>query len=199
MNGDLAAAILVGGRSRRMGTNKALVAIEPDGRPVVETVANVLKAVASDVVLVGSESAEYGFLGLRQVADRFPGTGVLGGIASALLVCEHSPVLVVGCDMPFLNVDLLRYMTSLPRNYDVLAPHLDRPQPLHAIYSQRSLAVIERQLESGNFRATDLFDHLDVRWIDQETSRQYDPTLLSSFNMNSPADLMFARQAAIRT
>jgi molybdopterin-guanine dinucleotide biosynthesis protein A len=195
MGGDgLTAAILVGGQSRRMGTNKALLTLDPSGPTIVETVARKLSAVASEVVLVGSETDEYAFLDLPQIADMVPGTGVLGGIYSALAATGRPYVLVVACDLPFLNVSLLRYMASRPRHFDVLVPSLDQLQPLHAIYARTCLPLVEESLRSGRIKVTGWFEHAKVHTLERSIVQRYDPMLLSTFNMNTPEDLETAKQ-----
>ena len=190
----LTAAILVGGQSRRMGTNKALLTIDPDGSTIVETVARKLGVVADEVVLVGSETADYGFLDLPQIIDMVPGTGVLGGIFSALAATGRPHVLVVACDLPFLNVSLLRHMATCPCDYDVLVPILDQVQPLHAIYARTCLPLVEQSLRSGRYKVTGWFDHANVRTLEHSIIQRYDPTLLSTFNMNTPENFAFAKQ-----
>ena len=190
----LTAAILVGGQSRRMGTNRALLTIDPDGSTIVETIARKLGAVADEVVLVGSETAEYAFLDLPQVADMVPGAGALGGIFSALAATARLHVLVVACDLPFVNVNLLRYMASCPRDYDVLVPILDQLQPLHAIYARTCLPLVEQSLRSGRYKVTGWFDQANLRTLEHSIIQRYDPTLLSTFNMNTPENLAFAKR-----
>lgn len=191
---DLTAAILVGGQSRRMGTNKALLAITPDGATVVETVARALAMVAHEVVLAGAATVDYAFLGLPRLDDTVPGAGPLGGIQAVLDAASGSHVLVVGCDMPFLSVDLLRYMAAHPRDYDALVPVLGRPQPLHAIYAPSCLPLIDASLQAGRYQVTGWFAQANVREIDRETIRRHDPSLRSCFNMNTPTDVEQARQ-----
>jgi molybdopterin-guanine dinucleotide biosynthesis protein A len=197
MPGDdrLTAAILVGGQSRRMGTNKALATIHPDGTTVVESVVRALRQVADEIVLVGSDgvAGNYTFLDLPWVADIFPGTGPLGGIHSALTGTGNSHLLVVACDMPFLNVDLLRHMMSLPRDYDVLVPVIGQPQPLHAVYARSCVPLIAESLNQGRYKVSGWFKSANVRTIEESVVAQFDPSLRSSFNVNTPEDLALAR------
>jgi molybdopterin-guanine dinucleotide biosynthesis protein A len=190
----LTAAILTGGKSRRMGEHKALLTIGPDGTTVVETVARKLGEVASEVVLVGGDQASYAFLVLPWIADQIPNSGPLGGIHAALAATGSPHLLVVACDMPFLNVGLLRFMAAIPRDYDALVPVLDRPQPLHAIYARSCLPLIDQRLRSGQYKVTGWFGDADVRTIDRAMMERYDPTLRSCFNMNTPDDAALARQ-----
>jgi molybdopterin-guanine dinucleotide biosynthesis protein A len=195
VNGNgLAAAILVGGQSRRMGQDKALLTLAPDGPTVVESVARTLGAVTDEVVLVGADPSAYAFLGLPWIADAIPGAGPLAGIRAALAATERSHLLVVACDMPFLNADLLRYMATCPRDYDALVPVLDRPQPLHAIYARTSLPLIDHALRDGRYKVTGWFPQANIRALDRETIRSHDPDLRSCFNMNTPEDVAFAKQ-----
>jgi molybdopterin-guanine dinucleotide biosynthesis protein A len=198
MPGDdlLTAAILVGGKSRRMGTNKALATIRPDGTTVVESVVRALRQVAEEIVLVGSHDVarNYAFLDLPWVADIVPDSGPLGGIHAALTGTGNSHLLVTACDMPFLNVDLLRYMMSLPRGYDVLVPVIGQPQPLHAIYARSCLPLIEESLHEGRYKVSGWFDRANVRTIGESVVAQFDPSLRFSFNVNTPEDLVLARE-----
>jgi molybdopterin-guanine dinucleotide biosynthesis protein A len=191
---DLAAAILAGGQSRRMGENKALLRLERSGPTVIETVVDTLRAITSDIVLVGSNLSDYESLGLPQVPDLVPGIGALGGIHAALASATASHLLIVACDMPFLNVALLRYMAAQPRDYDALVPMPDRPQPLHAIYTHACLPPIEQSINSGNYRASGWLAGVNVRTIERETMQSHDPELLSCFNMNTPEDVTRARE-----
>lgn len=191
---DLTAAVLVGGRSRRMGENKALIRFDPGGPTVIESVVRKLRAITGDIVLVGSDPAPYSFLGLPIASDLTPGIGALGGIHAAITAATSPHILIVACDMPFLNAELLRYMAGRPRDYDALVPMLDRPQPLHTVYARSCLPYIEQSIAAGNHRATGWFAEANVHTIDRDTIRRHDPDLLSCFNMNTPQDLAFAKR-----
>lgn len=105
-------------------------------------------------MLVGTDTADYAFLDLPEIADEHSGTDALEGICTALAGTGSSHVLVMACDMPFLNVNLLRYLASLDRDYDVLVPVLDQPQPLHAIYSRSCLPLIDERMQAGQYKVT---------------------------------------------
>lgn len=193
---DLSAAILVGGQSRRMGTNKALLRLEPNGPSVVESVARTLRSITGDVLLVGSGVVDCDLSGLRQVEDEYPNTGALGGICTALRQSASPHVLVVACDMPFLSLDFLRYMISLPRTYDVLVPLLDELHPLHAIYARTCLPLIEAELRAGLYRVTGWFSRANVQTIPAATMMAMNPAMSSCFNMNTPDDFAEAKRLA---
>lgn len=190
----LTALLLTGGRSSRMGQNKALLSLVPDGPPVVAQAVERLRSVADEILLVGSDPEPYAFLGLPQVPDAYPGAGSLGGIYSGLRVARHQYALAVACDMPFLNTGLLQYMASQPREYDVLIPVLDEPEPMHAIYSRSCLPWMEEKLDAGRYKIIGWFDKARVQRIERGTVQQYDPLLRSFFNMNTPEEWERAKE-----
>jgi molybdopterin-guanine dinucleotide biosynthesis protein A len=95
--------------------------------------------------------------------------------------------------MPFLSLPLLRWMLDQPREYDVLVPLREEPEPLHAVYAKRCLEPMRRRLESGRLKITGFFEDVRVRFVDAATLAAYDPEGLSFFNINTPEDLEHAR------
>ena len=202
----LSAAILAGGQSRRMGTDKAILRLTPDGPTLIELVLAAARAVADDVFLVANDD-RLAHLGLRTVPDAFPGAGSLGGIYSAVAEARESHCLVVACDMPFLSPPLLRALADAPRDYDVLAPYLavgtNRQggaqgvyETLHAIYGRAALPAIRAQLAAEHYRIVGFFPAVRVRPFAEEAVRALDPELRSFFNVNTPERLAAARALA---
>jgi molybdenum cofactor guanylyltransferase len=197
----LSAAILAGGQSSRMGRDKALIPLPPDGIPMIEVVLSQLRAVANDVLIVANDD-RLAHLGLRIVPDHYPGTGTLGGIHAALQSALNDHCLVVACDMPFLNTGLLSYMSGIERTYDVLAPVTPGVskqgrsgvifQTLHAIYAKSCVAAIEARLMTGDNRVIGFFDDVRVHTIDADECRRWDPALRSFLNLNTPESLAVA-------
>jgi molybdopterin-guanine dinucleotide biosynthesis protein A len=129
--------------------------------------------------------------GAEVMIDFYPGKGPLGGIFTGLLAAESSHILVVACDMLFLNVELLQYMTRLSQHFDAVVPRLERGklEPLHAIYSKNCLDSMKILLKSNQLKVTHFLDTVRVRYIKQAEARRFDPQLLSFFNVNSQSDL----------
>lgn len=195
MTEPLSAAILVGGRSRRMGQNKALIRLTPDAPRLVDSVIATVRAVADEVFLVGSalDDSRWSFPGIRTVPDLVARAGALGGIHAALRAASYDHVLIVACDMPFLQVDLLRFMAEQPGGYEALMPLVGQLQPLHAIYARSALPLIEARLSASDYRVTSWFGEGTVHTIPPETVARFDPDLRSCFNMNTPRDLEEAK------
>lgn len=191
----VAGIVLAGGKSQRMGTDKARIAL-PDGRPVILSVVEVLKSICGEVVVVTEATGRYSDLALpaRRVTDIVPGCGPMGGLHAGLRAIDAPFALAVACDMPFLNPRLLRYMADLPRDYDALVPSIGGiRQPLHTIYAKGCLATVEDLLAGGLLALTDLLTRVRVRPLPFATVRRFDPEGLSFLNLNEPEDLMRVR------
>ena len=191
----LSAAILAGGASRRMGTDKALLSLA--GRTLLERAIARVASVADDVQIVGERNAYHRF-GVPVVPDAFPGAGTLGGIATALRHARHDAVLVVACDMPFLSVRLLTAMAEQPSDADALVPvtaaaRSDQGgtrtyETLHAIYRRSCLRPFERRIANGELKVVSALSDVRMRELPEAWLRRYDPDLDSFMNTNDAAD-----------
>jgi molybdenum cofactor guanylyltransferase len=191
----LGVALLAGGASTRMGTNKALLRANPDSPTLIENVvARLGEAGLTPDLLVTNTPATFAFLHLPMRADDILGAGPLGGIYTALHHLEYERALVVGCDMPLLNPGLLRYMAGLPADADALVPRWTdargnwRVETLHAIYSRRCVGPIRGRIEAGRLKVGALLDEVSVRYLDEAEMRRYDPGLESFRNANTPEE-----------
>ena len=142
--------VLVGGRSSRMGRDKAL--LEIDGSALaVRTAAEVARA-AGSATLIG-DPEKYGFLGYPVIRDYFTGCGPLAGIHAALAASRADWNLVVACDMPDVTAGFLVYLLESAERLDcdcmLPAGPAGLAEPLCAVYSGRSRETIQRALESG--------------------------------------------------
>jgi molybdenum cofactor guanylyltransferase len=184
----VSAAVLAGGKSRRMGRDKAWIDLG-DGRPLIRRVLEEAAAVADDVSIVANDE-RYAELGLPLVHDRYPGTGALGGIATAIEAAARDRVIVLACDMPFVRRGALRLLVELSEGYDAVVPHIrGELHPLHALYARRAVAAIRRAINAGRLRVTDVLAQLSVRALGEAELRVADPELVSVTNINTPEEL----------
>jgi len=187
------AVVLAGGRSSRLGQDKAFLRI--NGQFLIERILEKLAQLSDEVIVVTNEIEKYAQFEAIVVGDMFPGTGALGGICSGLRAATRSHSLVVACDMPFLNLSLLRYMQGLAPRCDVVIPRVGKlTEALHAFYSRNCLPLIEEQLRTGNLRIVSFLPQVRVRYVEGDEMDVFDPDRLSLFNINSQADLDKARQ-----
>lgn len=189
---QVSGVVLAGGRSRRLGRNKAIEKI--GDQSLIERVVNRLSQVTSETVVVVAEESKAAQLPLppwvRTAADLYPGSGSLGGIFTGLSVAKGSYSVVVAVDMPFLNVDLLRFMLDIISDYDAVVPRIKgRPEPLHAVYSRSCLEPIERMLKEEELKIAGLFEEISVAYLEEDDIEGFDPHFLSFFNINTQKDL----------
>lgn len=186
---DTSAIVLAGGQSRRLGLDKSLLPL--DGQPLLVRTVSRLAAVSHDLIVVTNDPERYAQLELpaRILSDERPGVGSLMGIYSGLKVARHSQALVVACDMPFLNVRLLRHLVALTPGYEVVIPRLgDHVEPLHAVYAKACLPAIHRVLAQGRRQIISFFDQVRVCYVPQVEIEEFDRDHLSFVNVNTPED-----------
>ncbi len=183
----ISVAVLAGGLSSRMGSNKAFLPWR--GRPLIEHILSVCSLLSEDVFVVAKEPELFAFTGARVVKDAFSRRSSLVGIYSAIKEARFHHCLVLACDMPFLNLDLLRYLAALAPHYDVVMPLLRRgPEPLHAVYSKNCLGPIEKLINENEDKIILFLPAVRVRYVDEDTIRFFDPELASFVNINTPEE-----------
>jgi len=190
---SVSAAIMAGGKSLRMGQDKAW--IELDGEPLIKRVADVLAEVADEVIVVANDP-KYESLGLRVVRDHWPQGGALGGIATGVGAATHDTVLVAACDMPFLSVDVWRVLLAHAGEADVVIPRIGGEfETLHALYTKACAPHMARSIAENRLRVIAFFDAVKVLAIEEAELRTVDPTLRAFTNVNTPEELAKALHA----
>ncbi len=189
--------ILAGGLSSRMGHDKALLPVPGTDLVMIEAVYAALSKLTTDIVIVGPQRDGYDRFGGHIVADEAGPPGPLRGIAAGLRASRHEWVFVLACDLPFVNVRLLRWMVDQRGDADAIVPVTAGSsrqggtrvyQTLHAMYRQRCLPLIEAQLAAGDGRTTAFFGDITVKLIEEHALRNLDPQLRSFANINAPTD-----------
>jgi molybdopterin-guanine dinucleotide biosynthesis protein A len=185
--------ILTGGKSSRMGADKAF--LDCGGRTLLERALGVMGEVCSQVVIVGvaAKFAPYGTV----IQDLYPGCGPLAGIHAALLHSSAELNLVLAVDMPFVGSDLLAFVFDRAERTDamVTVPRTGRGfQPLCAAYRPSFAAPAEAALQAGTYKIDALFSAIAVRIIEEEDLARAGFSEQSFFNINTPDDLRAARK-----
>jgi len=199
------AIVLAGGQSRRMGMGSDKAFVRLGDKPLIEIVLDQVAQLSDDLIVVTNAPQRYAGLKTQLIGDIYPGKGSLGGVYSGLVVARHPHALVVACDMPFLNLDLLRYMVSLVGDFDAVIPRAEDPSltgarpsgtaketslhPLHAIYGKTCLGPMRAAIQAGDLRLVGYLPRVRVRYVSPDEVDQFDPQHLSFFNINTPDDL----------
>jgi molybdopterin-guanine dinucleotide biosynthesis protein A len=184
-------AILAGGKSSRMGQDKAL--LEWRGKPLIQSVAEVLLSVCDKVRIIADRGSRFSFLNLEVYPDEISGKGgkgPLGGIYTALQVSDSEKIFCVGCDMPFLDKKTIQGMLDMSGEFDVVVPYSNGDfHPLHAVYSQSCREPIKKILLSGPYHITGFFDQVRVKIVDEKDFSVLTADGKALANINTPADL----------
>ncbi|MGB8540548.1 MAG: molybdenum cofactor guanylyltransferase [Candidatus Acidiferrales bacterium] len=185
--------VLAGGKSSRMGRDKAL--LEINGEPLIVRAARLVQSALGDPVVIASTFG-YEPLGLKMVADDFPGYGPLGGIATALHVSTTPWSLVIACDLPYLTKPWLEYLIerALRSVADAVVPmNVRGPEPLCAMYHKNAEARIRAAVEGGVRKVTDSFANLCVEHVEPSEWKGFASGGALFKNVNSPADYKEAK------
>jgi molybdenum cofactor guanylyltransferase len=170
---DRAVFILAGGRSTRMGADKAFVTL--DGRTLLSRMLDLARSVTPDVSIVGPREKYVPFAPV--VEDIFPNCGPLGGIHSALRTSVRDLNLILAVDVPFVSLALFEYLLGRARNVPAATVTVVRSQqgwqPLCAIYRRPFADLAEKALRAGQYRIDALFEdtHTEIiTSLDLETA-----------------------------
>ncbi len=155
--------VLAGGKSSRMGKDKALLPF--NGKTLVEHVCAVVAESAGNVTLIGSQE-RYGHLGIPVLPDLRPGYGPLAGIETALSAERAEWNLVVACDLPLVSATLFTQLLEVARESeaDCVLPISEdgRAQPLMAVWNRSALAHVRLALDSGLRKVTEAIENMKV-------------------------------------
>ena len=191
--------IMAGGKSSRMGTNKALLKI--DGKTVIERIAEELQKCVDEIIVVTNHFDDYRFLGYPMVEDIYKEMGPMGGIHAGLLASTTEKNLVVACDMPFISADLGRFLLTQLDNYQVVVPEIeDQFHPLFAGYKKELAPIIEEALKENQLRIRYFFKQLKTKTIYLEDITKENITFNHNnvYNMNYPDDYEQAKNFVIK-
>ncbi len=180
-------AVLAGGRSSRMGQNKALMQFE--GRTLLERALDHLHPHVHELIVIGDPSL-YGHLHHQVIPDELPGNGPMGGIATALKHARYSSMLVLGCDMPKVTAELfIELKEGLTKVQDAFVPACDgNIEPLVAAYHKRCLPAFKACITQGQLKMIDGLDHVRTRYVQICPGEDGWPKDLYR-NLNAPSDL----------
>ncbi len=187
---NITGVILVGGKSRRMGMDKAFLDVR--GKPLFERVLNLFRGNFAQTLLVGDRNERFAGYGMQVVPDIYPGSA-LGGLFTGLSYAETGHVFAAACDMIYPNRELLHHLCSLKDDFDAVVPKTGRGlEPLFALYSKRCLDPMMDLLGRESYRIIDFYTQVRVRYVDGDELDLFDSKGKSFTNINTPEDLIRA-------
>jgi molybdopterin-guanine dinucleotide biosynthesis protein A len=182
-----AAIILSGGKSSRMGTNKALLKINE--KTNIERIRDRLKPHFDDIILVTNNSEDYQFLGLKMINDLYPGMGPLAGVHAGLNASDYEVNVIVACDMPFVSGELAEILATKLGNYDAVVPVIHGMQhPLFSVFKKGMAATFENCIRGERLRMKHLLDHVNTLYVTEKDLPGFNDLEHIFFNMNNPEE-----------
>lgn len=197
LHDDLTGFVLAGGKSTRMGRDKAMLALR--GRTLLETSLAALREVAPEVFILGPPELYGSFA--ATIPDVFPGCGPLSGIHAALYHTETEFNLIVAVDIPFVSREFLAYLAdrASASSAMVTLPEIGGYlEPVCAVYSREFRKIAEQALQRGEHKITPLFSGVETLVIPQPELEKFAFTAEMFENLNTPEDLERARSGSAR-
>ena len=193
---QVAAFILAGGVSSRMGREKGL--LEIGGEPLMVRTARLIEPLVTEVTVVGTPE-RYAALGLRAIADRNLGglegkeavRTPLAGIATALIATKAPWNLILACDLPYLTSEWLDWLLgrAVDSGAQIVMPRTSGGlEPLAAVYRMECAARIVAALERGVRKVTEAMTEFRMECLSEGEWRKHDPEGRVLRNMNAPSD-----------
>ena len=198
MSPKISAVILAGGRCQRFFPVEKCIALFK-GKPLILHVVERLRSVASAIVVVARDEEQGAVLKceipheITLTFDRIQNFGPLAGILAGLQASSNPFSIVVGCDMPFLSEEALKFLAEQRSNYDAVVPLWEdgKIEPLHAIYRKKAmLKATKEAIRKGEHKISFAISSLKVNFVPVAKIRKFDPPLRTFTNINTPEDLL---------
>lgn len=186
---NASAIVLAGGRSSRMGADKAQ--LDFGGVPILRRIVEELHRTFADVIVVAApmSTRNVDLTGVKVIHDEVEFAGPLNALRRGLVASDHEIAFACSCDLPLLNADLAAALCAMIENREAVVPLIDgRDQMLCAAYRKRIAAQIAKLAASGQTRMRALLEVLDVQRVDESGLRAIDPELSSFINVNTPEE-----------
>jgi molybdopterin-guanine dinucleotide biosynthesis protein A len=191
---DVSAFILAGGKSTRMGADKAFVLL--NGRTLLARVLDVARSLTSNVYIVGDVAKYSPFAPV--IEDLFPDCGPLGGIHAALRVATTDLNVMLAVDTPFVSLALLQFLlrraSNSPGALVTVAKANNGFQPLCAAYRREFADAAEDALRAGRHKIDSLFDPARTQIISEEELEAAGFSQQIFRNLNTPDELAQANK-----
>lgn len=187
---NINAYILAGGKSSRMGTEKGLVQL--NGKSFIEHIIQVLNKVNIQVYIIANTKA-YDFLGYPVIADIVEDKGPLGGIYTALMHSQQQNNLIISCDVPFVQEELIKYLCEhIEASSQCIVPtHSGNSEPLCAIYNKDGMELIKEMISRNELGVRNALRKLKTNFIEVSDEEFY--SSMTFLNINSKLDLEVVR------
>ncbi len=163
----LTGIILAGGKSSRIGQNKAL--LDLSGKKIIEIIYEKITSLFNDVIIISNSPEDYQFMGLKIYRDIFPGFGPLAGIHSGLISSKTESNFIISCDLPLISTEAVKYIISYKSDKAAMIYKKNgQLQFLCGIYNKKCLPVLDDLLKCKILNVRDFISKIDVEILNAE-------------------------------
>lgn len=161
----MTAIILAGGKSSRMGRNKAFLKFKD--KTFLECQIELLKEIFDEIIISANSPKEYEIFNIPVIEDAYYDKGPLGGIYTGLVNSKSFYTFFLACDMPFIEKPLIKSLQNFTNGYDVIVPqNSNQLEPLHAFYSKNCITPIKNQIDTNNLKIIDFYPQVKVKRVE---------------------------------
>jgi len=189
---EVSGAILAGGKSTRMKFNKAFAHI--NNKTVIEIILSKYISFFNETLIIANEPELYEKFRVKVHKDIYHGYGPIAGIHSALYNASNAVVFISGCDMPFVNLQIVQYMIDRTNGFDAVVPKIEgQLQPLFAVYTKQCLPIIKDCLENSKLKLVRIFEELNTLVINEDEINKFGNIKDCFLNLNDQEALYNAQ------
>ncbi len=184
------AVILCGGKSSRMGFDKCKIKIKD--KYLIEIIGEQLEEVFEDIILIANDTLKFADIKYATKMDIIPDLGPMGAIYSGLKYASSKNVFITACDMPFINIDFIKYMMKLIEDENVegvVSLKSNYVEPLYAFYSISMLDKFESHIKQQSFKLLNVINESRIHYIEESEVKKFSSNLNIFTNLNYKADL----------
>jgi molybdopterin-guanine dinucleotide biosynthesis protein A len=177
--------ILTGGKSTRMGTDKAL--IEIDRETLLSKAINLCQNFC-DEILISSNSKDHDINGIKRIQDEIENCGPMGGIYSSLKHATNEWSFILSVDAINVTSDFVEFLSKHKTNFDAVVPvHSKMKEPLIAMYNKNCMDYFKKHLDTRNYKMHHLLESINANFVDAQEWVLKNPEIFH--NVNLPTDL----------
>lgn len=194
----ISCAILAGGQSRRFKRDKTVATL--NGVTFTEILTKKLLSIFDDVMIISKDPKKFNFnyKNITFLKDFTDNQSPLVGIITALQNAKYESVFIVSADAPFLKTELVKYLSTFIKDYDIVLTKIDEKiNTLCGFYNKKILSDLINSYENGEYKIIDAFKNFNIKFIDDKKEiEKHDKHLLSFININTLEDYENAKEIA---
>ncbi len=185
--------ILAGGKSSRMGRDKALLSV--GNATNIERIKKELESFSSEIVIAANDQQPYAFLNVKIIGDVYEEKGPLAGLHACLEQSKTEWNFFAACDLPFFSQKIADYMVSKTKHEGIegVVPSVNgRVHPLYALYKTSAAPAFERQLKRNQLKIREALNQILIYYVSKneliDAGFSNEEIERAFYNMNHPEE-----------